>query len=204
MRKIDPRAKLKTLSAEIQSELWDWLHEDTTRTLKDAVAWLYSEHDIRTDFRRLSEWRGYYARKVEIKEALKRSGNFAEQQLEELGNTILLHRATKAGDAKIFTAVAQVVQGRDRLKSEQQAHADKIEVARAKVTLQRGALEQTKRRLDQAERKIIALEEQAAAAKAAAQRTKDALATGGMDDAKRAELIAEMDRLILGKTKPKA
>ena len=210
MRKIDPRAKLKTLSAEIQSELWDWLHEDTTRTLKDAVAWLYSEHDIRTDFRRLSEWRGYYAREeaqseaAEIEEALKRSGKFTAQQLEELGNTIFLNRATKTGDAKIFTAVAQVVQGRDRLKSEQQAHADKIEVARAKVTLQRGALEQTKRRLDQAERKIIALEEQAAAAKAAAQRTKDALATGGMDDAKRAELIAEMDRLILGKTKPKA
>jgi hypothetical protein len=214
MRKTDPRAKLKTLPSDIQEALWNYLEEDPTRTLKDAASYLHEEHHITTDFRRLSEWRGWYARKLEIEsaeseateiaQALQHSGQFNAAQLEELGNVIFLNRATKLGDAKTFTAVAQVLQGRQRMEAEKVAHKDKIEVAREKVKLQRGALEQTKRRLDQAERKITALEEQAAAAKAAAQRTKDALQSGGMDETKRAQLIAEMDHLILGKPKPKA
>ncbi len=213
MRKIDPRAKLKTLDADIQSALWDWLMEDTSRTLADAVTWIYSKHDIRTDFRRLSEWRAWYARKLEIEtaeseaaeieEALKRSGQYNAAQLEALGNIIFLNRATKTGDAKTFTAVAQVLQGRERLGNEVAAHKDKIEVARDRVKLQGKTLEQTKRRLDQAERKILALEAQAEAAKAAAQRAKDAIKSSGMDEDTRKLLVAEMDHLILGKTKPK-
>lgn len=59
------------------------------------------------------------------------------------------------------------------------------------------------RKLDQAERRIKALEDQAEAAMRAAQRTKDALKSGGMDDATRERLIAEMDHLILGAPKPR-
>ncbi len=213
MRKTDPRAKLKTLPEDTQAALWQWLGEDRTRKLEDAAAWLYSEHDVRTDFRRLSEWRLWYARKLEIEEAqseaaeieeaLKRSGRYNARQLEELGNVIFLNRATKTGDAATFKLAAQVMQGRERIEGEKTAHQDKMTIAREKLNLQSRTLDQTKRRLDQAERKIIALEAQAEAAKAAAQRTKEALQAGGMDDATRAQLIAEMDHLILGKPKPK-
>lgn len=166
MRKIDPRAKLKTLPSEVQEALWDWLMEDTSRTLKEAVDWMFSEHDIRTDFRRLSEWRGWYARKVEIEaaeseaeeiaEALKRTGKFSAQELEKVGNTIFLNRATKLGDAKMFTQVAQVLQGRQRLEGEQQAHADKMNVAKQKLSIDREKLKQAERKLKLAEAKVSA------------------------------------------------
>lgn len=187
MRKINPGAQLKTLPAETQEALWTWLHEDQTRKLRDAVAWLYSEHDVRTDFRRLSEWRLWFARKLEIEaaqseaseieEALKRSGTFSARQLEELGNVIFLNRATKTGDSGAFAKVAAVVQGRERLEGAKAEHQDKMTVARAKLKLQSETLRQTKRRLDQAERKVAALEkaeaERAAAADAAMRRVKD-------------------------------
>ena len=71
-------------------------------------------------------------------------------------------------------------------------------------------LEQAETKLSQAQqlidlqtRKIEALEAQAEEAKRAAQRAKEAIkGGGGMDDAMRQQLIAEMDHLILGKPKP--
>jgi hypothetical protein len=161
MRKTDPRAKLKTLPSDIQEALWNWLEEDTTRTLKDAASYLHAEHHITTDFRRLSEWRGWMARKLEIEsaeseateiaQALQHSGQFNAAQLEELGNVIFLNRATKLGDAKTFTAVAQILQGRQRMEAEKAAHGDKMQIAKAKITLD-------KQRLAQAERKLKLLE----------------------------------------------
>lgn len=164
MRKIDPRAKLKTLDADLQDALWSFFEEDAGRTLKDGVTWLQDEHGIATDFRRLSEWRGWYARKIEIEQAeseaaeiadaLKRSGAYSAKQLEELGNVIFLNRATKLGDAKTFAAVAGVLQSRQRLEGDQAAHQDKMKVAQQKLTLESEKLKQAERRLQLLEAKL--------------------------------------------------
>ncbi|MFZ2279296.1 MAG: hypothetical protein WAW39_16000 [Prosthecobacter sp.] len=62
------------------------------------------------------------------------------------------------------------------------------------------SLDQAQQKLEQAERRVKALEEQAAATKLAAEKAKDAIKSGGMDDDTRAKLIEEMDRMILGTT----
>ena len=166
-RKTHPNAKLKTLSEETQSALWEFFAEDASRKLSDAVPWLKSEWDVVTNVQRLSEWRGWYARKVsleeaqseasEIEEMLARSGKYDAKQLEELGNVIFLNRATKLGDAAMFRAVASVVQNRERIDDARTEHADKMKLAAKR-------LEQQKAALELAERKVALLEAKAQAA----------------------------------------
>jgi hypothetical protein len=81
------------------------------------------------------------------------------------------------------------------------------EIQMAKLKQDAVKLGQAERKLSQAQelidlqkRKIEALEEQATAARLAAEKAKDAIKSGGMDDATRAMLIEEMDRMILGTT----
>ena len=166
-RKTHPNAKLKTLSEETQSALWEFFCEDASRKLSDAVRWGESEWVVVTKVRGLSEGRGWYARKVsleeaqseasEIEEMLARSGKYDAKQLEELGNVIFLNRATKLGDAAMFRAVASVVQNRERIDDARTEHADKMKLAAKR-------LEQQKAALELAERKVTLLEAKAQAA----------------------------------------
>ena len=82
------------------------------------------------------------------------------------------------------------------------------EIMLAKLNQDRQRLEQAEQTLQQRQevidlqkRKIEAMEAQAAATKAAAERAKEKLTAGTMDDATREALLAEVDAIMLGKAK---
>jgi hypothetical protein len=201
MNKTRTDAKLKTLPADVQAALWSFFEADAKRKLEDAVPWLKSEHDVATDFRRVSEWRLWYARKLEIesaqseaeeiKEALALAGQYSAKQLEQVGNLIFLNRATKEGDAKVFAQVANVLQGRESMEAKATQHEDKMKIARGRLELQAKELN---RKLKELEMKIEEFE--ATKAKVAKEITKAGNA-GGMSP----EAVAAL-RSALGWTPP--
>lgn len=191
-RKTNPNAKLKTLAEETQSALWEFFAEDASRKLSDAVPWLKSEWDVETNVQRLSEWRGWYARKVsleeaqseasEIEEMLARSGKYDAKQLEELGNVIFLNRATKLGDAAMFRAVASVVQNRERIDDARTEHADKMSVAMKKLEQNQQRLKQMAQTIELQRRKIEAMEADERARQEAAKSALERATSGGASD----------------------
>jgi hypothetical protein len=201
MSKTRTDAKLKTLPADVQAALWSFFEEDAKRKLEDAVPWLMSEHNVATDFRRVSEWRLWYARKLEIesaqseaeeiKEALALAGQYSAKQLEQVGNLIFLNRATKEGDAKVFAQVANVLQGRESMEAKATQHEDKMKVANKRLELQSADMQ---RKLKELEMKVAEFEK--AKAQAEKEITK-AGNTGGMSP----EAVAAL-RSALGWTPP--
>ena len=163
-RKVHPNAKLKTLAESVQEEIWNWLEEDRKRTLAEAVEWMRSRLRIETSVQRLSEWRGWYRRNLEVDQIesevgeieamLRKLGDVPPEKIEAIGNTLFLNRATKAADAKTFTQVAAVVQGRQRIDDARQEHADKMAIAHKRLEQKQADLEIAKRKLELLEAKV--------------------------------------------------
>ncbi len=188
MRKVHPAAKLKTLGPDVQDALWEWFCEDPKRTLVLATDWLKDEHQIITSVQRVSEWRGWYARKIEIETAESEAHELEQllgtkalsltpDQISAIGNAVFLNRATKLGDAKTFVQVAGVVQRSQELKASQQGHTDKMEIARATLVL---------KEKEQA-RKVKELELKVATFEAKVKETKEDLNNPQLSEAERAQ-----------------
>ena len=77
-----------------------------------------------------------------------------------------------------------------------------IKIAQEQLKQAESRIEQQAQQIEMQERRITAQEEAAKAAMLAAQRTKEALTAGGMDEETRQRLVAEMDHILLGKPKP--
>lgn len=216
MRKPHPSSVLKNLPDEDQAALFEFLGsagpDGKGKSLADGVKWLFSNNGVRTNDSSLSEWRGWYAMSQEIgawnadveelKELLSTDTAIDPNLIPKIGEAVFISRAAKNGDAKTFAAVAGIIQRHKELESNQAVHADKMQLEDKKLKRKDRGLDQSEKKLAQAERKIQALEEQATQAKLAAQRAKEVLKTGGMDEGMRKQLIAEMDHLILGRPKP--
>lgn len=211
-RKVHPRSVLKTLPDEDQAALYEFMKADAKRTLAQGVAWLRSNNDVKTSDTSLSEWLGWYEMNQtidsymsdvdQLKEKLADIGTDPDL-IPKIGEAVFLGRAAKTGDVKMFATVAAITQRHTELKAGQQAHVDKMAVKQKEIDQRDKTIKQKDREIAQKERRIAALEKQAAAAKAAAEKTKEALKSGGMDEKTRAELIKEMDRMILGKSAEK-
>ncbi|GAA5137451.1 hypothetical protein GCM10023213_14140 [Prosthecobacter algae] len=192
-RKIHPGAKLKTLDEDIQESLWDWLCDDPKRTLAQAKDWLEDEYQIETRVQRLSEWRGWYARTLEIRTAESEASELEQllstkaltltpDQISAIGNAVFLNRATKLGDAKTFVQVAGVVQRSQELKASQQGHKDKMSLAERKLKVEG-------QKLDLEERRVKLLEDKI---KSADEVMKTAVKKGGLTPETRAAIRAEL------------
>lgn len=173
-RKVHPAAKLKTLSPELQEALWAYFAEDPKRTLLDAVTFAADELSIITSIQRMSEWRGWYARNLAIDEAesdaselesmLSKPGlALTPEAISAISNAVFLNRASKTGDAETFVKVAGIIQRSQELKASQQGHADKMQVAHAKLKLQS---QQAERQLKELEMKVAQFEKERRAAEA--------------------------------------
>ncbi len=200
MRKPLPSAVLKNAAPDIQEALFDLLSKGAT--LADGVAWLKTAHKIKTSDSSLSDWRGWYelkrdvrswnAEAGEIMDELRARGDLPEDLIERAGETVFLSRAMREKNAKAFVAVASVIQ-RDRESRFEQWKG------REEVAIKKQSRKQDAQKIALQERRIEALERKAAALELATARAKDALSSGSLDDAARAALVEEMDRLILGK-----
>lgn len=209
-RKASPRSPLKKLEPEEQDKLADFLRRED---LAAGVEFCAREFKIKTNDSSLSTWySGYKTIKT-----LQEYNDDAEEVAAELAKTTIdpdlipklaqvyfIKRAANSGDAKTFAAAAAVVQRDMEIRAAAQVHEDKLDIAQQTVSLRAQSLAQVKRKLDQSERKVAALEEKAAELKAAAERAKGIFDSGGMDEKKRAEFMAEMDYMILGKKKKPA
>lgn len=179
-RKVNPRAKLKTLPEDLQSKIFEAVESGT---LEDGVKYLAEEMQITIGKSALAEWAAWYRRREWIKDAesdaaemedmLKRSGlQLTPDAIAAISNAVFLNRASKMGDAKTFTQVASVIQRSQELKSSQAAHADKMDIAHKKLELARTDQE---RKLKELEMKLADYEKE----KAAASRVLDAAAEKG-------------------------
>lgn len=167
MSKTRSDAKLKNLPDEVQAALWDFFQEDKTRTLKDAVPWLKSEHDVTTKFQRISDWYGDYGRDRRIDDADDLAQKVAKKLEEKphlkltpdalavISNAVFLEAATRDKDVKSFAIAAGVIQRAQELGSNQAAHADKMAVAHKKLELQHANLQ---RQLKELEMKVADFE----------------------------------------------
>lgn len=168
-RKVSPRARLKTLPADLQAKIFEAIESGT---LEAGVEWLREEMQITLGKSALSEWAAWYRRREWIKEAesdaadmedmLKRSGlQLTPEAISAISNAVFLNRASKAGDAKTFVQVAGVIQRSQELRSNQAAHEDKMAVAHKKLELQAAEHE---RKLKELEMKLADYEKEKAAA----------------------------------------
>jgi hypothetical protein len=190
MRKAHPSAKIKTLPEDLQQKIYE---QCLTAKYADVIEWLKDELKIIISDSSLSEWFGYYRRKLEIAEAeseareieelLKTPGlQLSPEQLSGIGNAIFINRATKTGDAKTFVQVASVIQRNNELRSNQQEHADKMSLAERK-------LEVKKQELELAQRKVAVLEKRI---NKAAHVIDQAAAKGGISQQTRQQIRAEL------------
>lgn len=179
-RKVNPRAKLKTQPAEIQSRLFAVVEEST---LDEALEHVREELKIDVGRSALAEWAAWYRRRQWISEAesdaaemedmLKRSGlQLTPDAISAISNAVFLNRASKMGDAKTFVQVAGVIQRSQELKSSQAAHEDKMQLASRKLELQAAKLANENKKLQM---QIAEFEKE----KAAASRALDAAAEKG-------------------------
>lgn len=179
-RKVNPRAKLKTLPEELQSRIFEVVEGGT---IEAALEWLRDEMKISIGKSAVAEWAAWYRRRewmkdaesdaAEMEDMLKRSGlQLTPEAIAAISNAVFLNRASKMGDAKTFTRVASVIQRSQELRSQQAAHADKMELAKSKLELQRAKLEQDNRKLQM---QIAEFEKE----KAAAAKVLDAAADKG-------------------------
>lgn len=104
------------------------------------------------------------------------------------------------------TPTALVLRMRDQHLGAAKLRIENEKLRHGEVKLQQAhkALAQKDEQIDMQKRKIEALEAQAAAATLAAERAKEKLKGGQMDDATREALMAEVDAIMLGKPKPVA
>ncbi len=203
-RKPHPSSVLKTLPDEDQAALFEFLRD---KTLAEGVQWLFSNNGLRTNDSSLSEWRGWYQMNRTI-QGWSSDVDDLKQQLADIGTdpdlipkigeAVFLSKAAKSGDVKTFATVAAITQRHHEMKASQQQHADKMGVKSKELAQRDQTIKQKDQTIDMQRRKIEALEAQAAAAKLAAEKTKEALKSGGMDEATRKQLMEEMDRMILG------
>lgn len=168
-RKVNPRAKLKTLPDDLQQKLFEVVESGT---LEDTLDYVRDELKIQIGKSALAEWAAWYRRREWMKDAesdaadmedmLKRSGlQLTPEAIAAISNAVFLNRASKMGDAKTFTQVAGVIQRSQELRSQQAAHKDKMEVAHKKIELQAAEHE---RKLKELEMKVAEFERQTAAA----------------------------------------
>ncbi len=209
-RKASPRSPLKMLPPEDQERLAVFLR---TNNLAAGVEFCAAEFKLKTNDSSLSSWLAWFATMAELRSyndnaeevAAELSKTSVDPELiPKLATVYFIQRAANSGDAKTFAAAAAVVQRDMEIKAAAKQHEDKLGIAQAQVDLRQKTLTQLQRKLDQSERKVAALEAKAAEAKAAAERAKGILSSGGMDDAKRAAFMAEMDVMILGKKRKPA
>lgn len=183
-RKVNPRAKIKTLPDELQSRIFEVVE---TGTLEEALEWLSTEMQIKIGKSALAEWAAWYRRREWIKDAesdaadmedmLKRSGlQLGPEAITAIANAVFLNRASKMGDAKTFVATAGVIQRAQELQSNQAAHKDKMQVAHMKLELQTRDME---RKMKELEMKLADYEKE----KAAASKALDAAAEKGASPA---------------------
>ena len=162
-RKVNPKAKLKTLPEELQSRIFEVVE---TGTLDEALEWLSTEMQINVARSTLGDWAAWYRRREWIKDAesdaaemedmLKRSGlQITPEGIAAISNAVFLNRASKLGDAKTFVATAGVIQRSQELQSNQAAHKDKMKIAEKKLDLQDRELA---RKLKELEMKVIEFE----------------------------------------------
>jgi protein-arginine kinase activator protein McsA len=168
-RKVNPRAKLKTLPEEIQERLFEQVE---STTLEAALEYVRDELKITIGKTALADWAAWYRRREWIKEAesdasemedmLKRSGlQLGPEAISAIANAVFLNRASKLGDAKTFVATASVIQRSQELQNNQAAHKDKMEVAHLKLDLQTRDME---RKMKELEMKLADYEKEKAAA----------------------------------------
>lgn len=206
-RKPHPSSVLKTLPDEDQAAIFDFMKADKKRTLKDGVAFIFSENGVRTSDTSLSDFLGWYEMNHtidgflsdvdELKEKLASVGTDPDL-IPKIGEAVFLGKAAKTGDVKMFATVAAVVQRHTELKASQAQHGDKMAIKQKEIEQRDTTIRQKDKQIDMQKRKIEALEAQAAATKKVAENAKEALKSGGMDEAKRKLLMEEMDRMILG------
>lgn len=212
MRKPSPRSVLKTQPPEIQERLAEYL---ASHTLAEGVAYCRDELKLRTNDTSLSDWLGWYKLNDRLAKYSEEAEEFKAALLQtsvdpdlvpKLGEALFLSRAAQEGDVKTFTRVASVLQRSAELKAQQDAHKDKIAIAERQTALRGESLKLMRQKLDNAERRIAALEAIKEQNKQAAQKAKDVLSAGALTDAQRDELLSTMDEMILGKKRkaPKA
>jgi hypothetical protein len=201
MRKPPPSAVIKTLPDEDQEALFEFLRN---HTLAEGVTWLFSNNGVRTNDSSLSEWRGWYAMNQEIdgwnadvKELERRLGTettISPNLIPKIGEAVFISKAAKSGDAKTFALVAGIIQRHKELESNQQVHADKMDLEGRKLKRKDRGLDQSQKKLEQAERKIAALEAQAIAASKKLNELRD---PAKAEDPKMRQLILdEVDRAM--------
>jgi hypothetical protein len=167
IRKPHPSSVLKTLSDEDQAALFEFM-SDSKKTLADGVAWLFSNNGVRTSDSSLSEWRQWYKMKTDIeawnadsealKEMLSTETEIDQNLIPKIAEAVFISRAAKTGDAKMFATVASIIQRHKELESNQQSHADKMQLEDKKLARKDRALTQAEKKIAQQERKLLILE----------------------------------------------
>lgn len=169
MRKPHPSAVLKNLPDEDQAALFEFLRstgpDGKGKSLADGVKWLFSNNGVRTNDSSLSDWRGWYAMRLqiagwnddveELKKLLSTDQKIDPNLIPKIGEAVFISRAAKEGDAKAFAAVASVIQRHKELESQQQAHADKMQIAEKKLDLANREME---RKLEELRMKVAEFE----------------------------------------------
>jgi hypothetical protein len=177
-RKPHPSSVLKTLPDEDQAALFEFLRD---KTLKEGVAWLFSNNGVRTNDTSLSDWRAWYAMTQEIgawnadveelKQLLRTDATIDPNLIPKIGEAVFISRAAKQGDAKTFAAVAGIIQRHKELENQQLAHSDRMQLEDKKLKRKDRGLDQAEKKLAQAERKLSMLEAKLGAANEAMENT---------------------------------
>lgn len=163
-RKPLPSSVLKNLPPEKQEALFDYLAAG--KSLAEGVAWLQSEHGVKTNDSSLSDWRAWFAmiRDVDSWNAeaedfarrLRERGDMPEDLIERAAESVFLSRSMKEGNAKAFVAVANVIhrdregrfqewKGREEIDLKRQGHVLKTEDLKIKARRLEAQLERIKK-----------------------------------------------------------
>lgn len=167
LRKPHPSSVLKTLPAEDQAALFEYM-SDPKKSLADGVKWIFSNNGVRTSDSSLSEWRQWYKMKSdieawnadseELKEMLSTDSSIDPNLIPKIAEAVFISRAAKTGDARMFATVASIIQRHKELENNQQAHADKMGLEGKKLARKDRSLDQAQEKLEQAERRIQLME----------------------------------------------
>lgn len=136
-RKIHKNATLKALPDEVQERLWEWLDEDKSRTYLDAVRWMQDTFQHKTNEKRLSDWRKWYAIIREgkegsdsmkaLREVLQKNGTKLDpDEINLMATNLFLARAIEEKSTKDFIALAAVVQRSQEFVQAARFHKDKM------------------------------------------------------------------------------
>jgi hypothetical protein len=141
MAKPSGNSKIKTLSPEVQRQLYDACN---VGTLAEAAKWLRSEHGTVVSAATLSRWYGWYGATLTFREADAAAEAYTEylketisdmtpEELAEQGTKAFLALQIKTGDSKGFKRSLDGLARLRNLKISEaklQAALDKIEAAK--------------------------------------------------------------------------